>query len=290
MKHKLHTTITVMLFTAFAFSQAPQGMNYQAAVRDSQGNLVTNHAVGFKFNIRQGSGSGTIVYSETQTPNTDQFGGIALVIGQGTVVSGTFSAINWASGTYFNEVLLDVTGGINYVSMGASQLMSVPYALYAKSAGCNSPNGFAIKFNGTFISDSSLNFAYLDAQRYATRNNYWFTLLRGNNSNLYSNNFGPHGFVTDTINNTPIYETGQPGNMQRVLLRSIDNVYYVPLNATTTSVTPSSLFYYDPSQNRYMNAVQTGLTINNAYQLVPNNPSVTGFNLTFPVNVTIERQ
>ena len=78
-------------------------MNYQATVRDNQGNAVTSHAVGFKFNIRQGSGSGTIVYAETQTPTSDQFGGVSLVIGQGTVVSGNFSNINWASGVYFNE-------------------------------------------------------------------------------------------------------------------------------------------------------------------------------------------
>ena len=99
MKHKLLTTITAIIFAAFAIAQAPQGMNYQATVRDNNGNAITSHAVGFKFNIRQGSGSGTIVYSETQTPTSDQFGGVSLVIGQGNVVSGNFSSINWASGT-----------------------------------------------------------------------------------------------------------------------------------------------------------------------------------------------
>jgi hypothetical protein len=148
-----------------AFSQAPQGMNYQATVRTSQGNLVTNQAVGFKFNIRQGNGTGTVIYSETHTATSDQFGNVSLVIGQGTIISGSFSAINWASGTYFNEVLLDVSGGSNYVSMGASQLMSVPYALYAGTMPFNFyiyPNNDTINLRQGQTATKSFDFRWVD--------------------------------------------------------------------------------------------------------------------------------
>jgi hypothetical protein len=286
-------TLLLLFATAIAFAQAPQGMNYQAVVRNSQGNLVTSHAVGFKFNIRQGSGSGTVVYSETQTPTSDQFGGVSLVIGQGTVISGNFSNINWAGGTYFNEVLIDATGGTNYTSMGASQLMSVPYALYANSVG-NSPNGFDVKFNGVSISDSSLDFAALGDYYFVTRSNYWFFQFRGNNLRLNDEDLlqtqHSYGWVTDTINNTPVYTEQPPGYLYNVVERGVNYIAYTPLNATPASVSVQNLYYYDPLYNHYHTALSYSPTPTVLYLAVANNPSVTGFNLTYPVNVTINRK
>lgn len=122
-----------MLLSASA--QAPQGMNYQAAARNSQGNLLLNQQVGLRFSIRDGSLTGAIVYSETQTATTDAFGTFSTIIGNGTPVQGTFASIPWATGAKFMQVEMDVTGGVNYVNMGTSQLMSVPYALYAETSG-----------------------------------------------------------------------------------------------------------------------------------------------------------
>src|SRR5580693_4793226 len=124
------------LFTAFFFviiivsGQVPQAFNYQAVVRNNVGNVIPNQLVGVKISIRQGSINGTIVYSERDTATTNQFGLITLAIGQGAVLTGSFAAINWSSGSYYNEVMLDVTGGTNYVGMGTTQLLSVPYAIY----------------------------------------------------------------------------------------------------------------------------------------------------------------
>jgi uncharacterized protein (TIGR02145 family) len=81
----------------------------------------------------QNSDTGTVVYSENQTANTDDLGHIALVVGQGTATSGTFSSINWANGTYYLGIELNTGSG--YVAMGTTQLLSVPYALYANTAG-----------------------------------------------------------------------------------------------------------------------------------------------------------
>ena len=119
--------------TIATFAQAPQGFNYQATVRNSAGALIVNQIVLVKFKIYQNTATGTLVYSENQTANTDDLGHIALVVGQGTATVGTFSAINWGSGSYFLGIELNTGSG--YVAMGTTQLLSVPYALYANSSG-----------------------------------------------------------------------------------------------------------------------------------------------------------
>ena len=119
--------------TFIAAAQAPQGFSYQATVRNSAGQLLLNQIVLVKFNVLQNSDTGTIVYSENQTANTDDLGHINLVVGQGTTSIGTFSTINWGSGTYYLGIELNTGSG--FVAMGTTQLLSVPYALYANNAG-----------------------------------------------------------------------------------------------------------------------------------------------------------
>ena len=88
-----------------------------------------------RMTIQQGSIGGTTVYQETFSPTTNAYGLVNLEIGSGTVVSGDFTTIDWSAGPYFIETAVDVTGGTSYAVMGTSQLMSVPYALYAKTSG-----------------------------------------------------------------------------------------------------------------------------------------------------------
>jgi len=123
------------------FAQSPNKMSYQAVIRNSSNGLVTNSAVGMRISIIQTSPSGTAVYAETQTPTTNANGLASIEIGGGTVVSGNFSSIDWANGPYFVKTETDPTGGTSYSIMGTSQLLSVPYALYAKSAGTVSGGG-----------------------------------------------------------------------------------------------------------------------------------------------------
>src|SRR5688572_25635865 len=97
--------------TGVLFAQAPQGINYQAVVRDASGNVIPSSGVGMRVSIRQGSPTGTVVYSETFNPTTSSIGLVNLVIGQGAVVSGAFNSINWSTGSYYCEIGLDPTGG-----------------------------------------------------------------------------------------------------------------------------------------------------------------------------------
>ena len=131
---KIITICAVLLMTASVFAQAPEKMSYQAVVRDGSNALVSSTAVGMQISILQGSTGGSAVYVETQTPTTNFNGLVNIEIGGGTVVSGNFSTINWANGPYFIETKTDLAGGTNYTITGTSQLLSVPYALHAKTA------------------------------------------------------------------------------------------------------------------------------------------------------------
>jgi uncharacterized protein (TIGR02145 family) len=114
-------------------AQAPQGFNYQATVRNSTGDLVVNTNVYFKFNVIQGSNTAVPIFTETHYVPTDDLGQVNLVIGQGTANSGSFSALDWSLGSYYLGIELDTGSG--YLAMGTTQLLSVPYALYAENSG-----------------------------------------------------------------------------------------------------------------------------------------------------------
>lgn len=131
---KLINVLICVLLTVNVFAQAPQKMSYQAAIRNGNNALVTSSTVGVRLSILQGTATGTPVYVETQNPTTNANGLASLEIGSGTVVSGTFSAINWANGPYFIKTETDPTGGTSYTIIGTSEFLSVPYALYAKKA------------------------------------------------------------------------------------------------------------------------------------------------------------
>ena len=116
-------------------AQAPQGFNYQATVRNSAGDLVVNTNVYFKFNVIQGSQTAVPIFTETHEILTDDLGQVNLVIGQGTAKTGVFSELDWSLGSYYLGIELDTDTGNNYVAMGTTQLLSVPYALYAANSG-----------------------------------------------------------------------------------------------------------------------------------------------------------
>lgn len=130
---RIITICATILMTASVFAQSPEKMSYQAVVRDGSNNLVTSSTIGMRISVMQGSVSGTAVYVETQTPTSNANGLVSLEIGTGTTTD-NFSNIDWANGPYFIKTETDPTGGTNYTITGTSQLLSVPYALYAKRA------------------------------------------------------------------------------------------------------------------------------------------------------------
>jgi hypothetical protein len=125
----------VVFASSKLLAQTPEGINYQAVIRKTNGALVTNTTIAIRIQIKQNSSTGTVVYAERQSVITSQYGLVNFVIGQGTILSGTFSAINWSTGNYWVSLAVDFVNGTNYLDYGSQRLMSAPYALYAKTAG-----------------------------------------------------------------------------------------------------------------------------------------------------------
>ena len=147
--------ILLILLPIFGFSQAPHKINFQSILRNTNGEVVANKAVSLRISILSGSITGNTVYSETHDKTTDASGLISLQIGNGTVISGVFSAILWGNAAYFIKLEADFNGGSNYVLLGTQELMSVPYALYASktdTSSLNLVNRFSSKVN---LSDTS---------------------------------------------------------------------------------------------------------------------------------------
>jgi len=135
---KRYLLFLALIITFIIQAQAPQGFNYQATVRNSSGDLILNTNVYFKFNIMQGSQTSPPVFTEIHYVPTDDLGQVNLVIGQATTgTTGTFSELDWSLGSYYLGIELDTGSG--YVAMGTTQLLSVPYALYAENSGNSTP-------------------------------------------------------------------------------------------------------------------------------------------------------
>ncbi len=123
---------TFLIFNSFA--QAPEKMSYQSVIRNGNGLLLGNQTVGIQISILQGAADGDSVYVETHSVSTNANGLATLEIGGGSVAMGSFANIDWADGPYFLKTETDPNNGSNYTITGVSQLLSVPYALYAKKA------------------------------------------------------------------------------------------------------------------------------------------------------------
>jgi hypothetical protein len=152
---------------------AQEGVNYQAVVRDGSGSIIANSAVAANFKIRQGNAAGTIVYEETHAPNTNAYGLINVVIGEGTPVTGIFADVDWANGPYFLDITLD---GNN---LGAVEFKSVPYAYHAQSM----TNIEANDADGDVHVTSDDNFAVVSIHPTANTGNDSTQIFMGEGSN-----------------------------------------------------------------------------------------------------------
>ncbi|WP_166964001.1 tail fiber domain-containing protein [Yeosuana marina] len=146
---KSFIAIAVLLSLQNVLAQSPQKMSYQAVIRNASNTLISNTNVSMRVSILQGTSAGTEVFKETFNATPTNINGLVTIeIGTGTPVTGTFSGINWANGPYFIKTETDPNGGSTYTITGTSQLMSVPYALYAASSGTSGVSGWNLTGNG----------------------------------------------------------------------------------------------------------------------------------------------
>lgn len=136
---KFIVTICLTLLACVAFAQSPNKFSYQAVVRNSSNELVVSQPVGVKISLLFNSPTGIIVYQETHTPQSNANGLVTLEVGNGEVVAGDMSTIDWGAGSYFIKTEVDPNGGTNYSVTSTSQLLSVPFALYAANGGSGEP-------------------------------------------------------------------------------------------------------------------------------------------------------
>jgi len=228
------------LFISFlTFAQVPQGISYQAIALNGSGTPVVSSNVRVKLSILDVSTTGTVLYTETHLRTTNPQGLFNLIIGQGTVVSGTFNTINWGSNSKFLKVEMDATGGTTYVLVGTTQLLSVPYALAADSlitsAGEGitliSPNGTPYQFTVNDSGQLSLPTANLPSP--TTPNSFYMygsfntfnpttALLMANFNNGNLNRFGYRyltagtelKFLANNSTNSPIYGVSLSNSLQ----------------------------------------------------------------------------
>lgn len=135
-------TLFILLSTLVVKAQTPpNAFNYSAVARNAAGQPIATATIGIQITILKSSPTGASQYSENHFVNTDAFGLFNLVIGAGAIQSGSMATIDWSTDNYYLKVGMDATGGKNFLIMGTTQLLSVPYALYAKSAGSVSGGG-----------------------------------------------------------------------------------------------------------------------------------------------------
>lgn len=140
-KHLINSLLFICLGCLYPITtqaQVPDGFIYQAEARDSHGTVIRNASLDVKITILAGSVDGIIVWEGTHEITTDKYGLFTLVIGKGTGSGYSFSAIDWAYNTHFLNVKVTDRRG-NWVDMGTTQFLSVPYAMHAKTAA----NGFS---------------------------------------------------------------------------------------------------------------------------------------------------
>jgi hypothetical protein len=127
-----HTLLLFLFYCVSILAQTPEKMSYQAVLRDASNTLLTNQQVGIQISILQTTITGSAVYTETQTATANISGLVSLEIGSGTSLD--FSCIDWSAGLFFIKTATDASGDSNYSIIGTTELRSVPYALYAKTA------------------------------------------------------------------------------------------------------------------------------------------------------------
>jgi hypothetical protein len=197
MKNLILFFIISLSFSILAKAQVPpEAFNYSAIARDASGQPITSSTIGIQISILKTSVTGNVQYSENHFVTTDAFGLFNLVIGTGAVQSGSISTIVWANDNYFVKVGMDVSGGTNFLTMGNTQLLSVPYAMHTKTA----QNGFdRISNNGDTIFLNNGQFFVLGNNVNNTSSLVMPTLVTNSISGISSNSATFNAIISNAL-------------------------------------------------------------------------------------------
>ena len=224
---KLFTLLALIVLTTIT-AQAPQGFNYQATVRNAAGDLIINQNVTFKFNIMLNTSTSLPVFSETHYVPTDDLGQVNLTVGQGTATIGSFAGINWGSGTYYLGIELNT--GANFVAMGTTQLLSVPYALYANTAGSTSSNNTGL-ISPTITTNPVANIIGTTA------------IFSASISNVNINQLSTIAGFVYSLNPNPIFDIASSNSGNVLFVDLISNTFTFDSAVQGFTFSPNTLYY-----------------------------------------------
>jgi hypothetical protein len=205
--------ISALFITLVTFAQVPQGISYQAIALTSSGTPVVSSNVRVRLSVLDNTATGPVLFSETHIKTTNAQGLFNLIIGQGTLVSGAFSTINWGTNAKFLKVEMDITGGTSYVNVGTTQLLSVPYAMAAGNLVKSNTN-----YTNNNTSGTGYNVVYTDTEARGFGNPGWFTTsLSGTVSGIITGNTATVVYTTTearAFNGTSWYTTSLNGTFK----------------------------------------------------------------------------
>jgi hypothetical protein len=310
--------LSFLIISFCTFAQVPQGISYQAIALNGSGSPVVSSNVRVRLSLLDNTATGTVLFSETHLKTTNPQGLFNLTIGQGTTVSGVFATINWGTNAKFLKVEMDATGGTTFVLVGTTQLLTVPYAMYAASVGSIAGNA---NINDEIVENKSTNFAFVDSSDYKV---YAYSIALASWSSQAFNQFASPALVVSNGNfafndssDNKIYvfngKTGiwssQPYNQfaspsisqsngNFSFNDSSDNKIYTYTAKTgawtsqsynqfaspSTIVSNNNIAFNDSSDNKvYVYNAQTGVWSSQAYNQFAS-PTITGSNGNFAFN------
>ena len=289
------TTLSVLFIALIyiAMAQAPQSFSYQAVARDAGGQLLASSSISVRVSILDSAVGGFVVYRESHSVNTNQFGLFTIAIGAGTNVTGTLNSIPWVTGNKWVMIEVDTAGGTNFAFVGEFQLLSVPYAIYATSAEHTDTASFA---SNAFHADSATNSGhavYADTALYAVNASHADSATNSAHavradSALYAPGTGISFFASSDTNTIIVPDSNVLIPFQTINFNdgnAYDNVanaftapsaglYHFDLGLNFTSTTGGSQVYINLTVNNFQSFSPTAqVTLDNINSLLPCNIS-----------------
>jgi hypothetical protein len=244
---KVILLLTTVLFLSVTRAQAPQALNYQGVARTALGLIIPDQAVGVRFSILEGSATGTVLYQETATTNTNNFGLFTLAVGNGIPVAGTFAAINWANGLLkYLKVEIAPQGGSTYSIQGTTVLLSVPYSLYSEKTRLFAGNGISITngntISGNYVAGSGITITG-NVIAATAASNQWLTDANGI---YYQNTLGGIGVGGNTDFNSALTVTQKAtGGQSAAAAFKGNDTYQTVIRFVNGSTTPEREYQFN---------------------------------------------